>query len=120
MLILLVVTVLVVVAAGVYAVIAFQSAKESQAEPSAVEVTAGGKLPPAPFIAFRNTAEGQGSGEVATVPLADPGGQRALSGKSCDRVYATVQMVSCLRTKNEVPTNFEVALYDDQWQPTAS
>ena len=114
------VTVAVVAAAGIYAALAFQDARESQAAPAAVEVTRSEALPAAPYVVFRNTASGQGFGEAATVPLKDPGGQRALSGKSCDRVYGTDKLTFCLQTKHELATIFQASVFDAGWKETAS
>jgi hypothetical protein len=61
---------------------------------------------------FRNTAPGQGYGQAATVSLSDPSGERALSGQACDRVYASKELVSCLRTINGIPTKYEAETYD--------
>ncbi|WP_331711957.1 hypothetical protein [Arthrobacter sp. B6] len=120
-LILLAIVVLVAAGSAVYAVSAFQSARSSQEADSPVDTVAADALPAAPFVMFRNTAPGQGFGQAATVLLADPTGQRALSGHACDRVYAVVNRVSCLRTKNEIPINFEATVYnasldtDESW-----
>lgn len=111
-LILLAVVVLVAGGTAAYAVSAFQGARTSQEAASAVDVVTADALPAEPFVMFRNTASGQGYGRAATVLLADPSGQRAVSGHSCDRVYAVRTLVSCLRTKNEVPTNFEATTYN--------
>ena len=78
---LLAVTALVLVAAGIYAVGAYQRFEESRNAASSVGVTASQPLPAGSFILFRNTASGQGYGNAATVPLAVPwrtsGGERA-------------------------------------------
>ena len=78
---LLLVTVMVMAAAGISAALAFQDARASQAAPAAVEATRSEALPVTPYVVFRNTASGQGFGEAATVPLDAPGGQRALAEK---------------------------------------
>ncbi|HJW00167.1 MAG TPA: hypothetical protein VJ617_13845 [Arthrobacter sp.] len=109
---LLAIVVLVAAGSAVYAVSAFQTARSSQAADSPVDVATAETLPAVPFVMFRNTAPGQGFGQAATVLLADPAGQRALSGRSCDRVYAVMNLVSCLSTRNEIPTNFEAIVYD--------
>lgn len=119
-LILLAVVLLAAGSAGIYVLSAVQEARTSQDAASAVEVVSSDGLPSEPFVMFRNTARGQGYGQAATVLLADPSGSRALSGHSCDRVYAARNLVSCLRTKNEVPTNFEAATYDASLEPMES
>lgn len=60
MLVLILVTVIAVAAAGLYAALAFRDARASQEAPSPVNATASEALPVAPFIVFRNTAPGQG------------------------------------------------------------
>jgi len=117
---LLVIVVLVLAGAAVYGISAFQTAKTSQEAASPVDVAIAETLPPAPFVMFRNTAPGQGFGQAATVLLADPQGQRALSGHTCDRVHAASQMVSCLTTRNEIPTNFRATVYDASLDPVDS
>ena len=55
-------------------------------------VAAGGDLSTlraAPHLVFRSTALGEGYGQVAVVPLTAPGGPRAFTGVTCERVYAT-------------------------------
>lgn len=120
LMVLLLVTVSAVAAAGIYAALAFQGARVSQGAPPPVAVSVSEALPSAPFVVFRNTAAGQGFGEAATVPLTDPGGSRALSGKSCDRVYGTGQLTFCLQTKHELATNFQASVFDARWKETAS
>ncbi|MGO4187158.1 TolB family protein [Pseudarthrobacter sp. TAF60_1] len=110
--VLLAVVLLVAGGTTAYAASAFQTAKSSQIADSAVDSVAALALPAEPFIMFRNTAPGQGFGEAATVALADPSGQRALSGHACDRVYAVRDLAVCLLTKNEIPTNFEATVYN--------
>jgi hypothetical protein len=117
--VLLFVTVMAVAAAGIYAALAFQDARASQGAPPPVAVATSEALPSAPFVLFRNTAPGQGFGMAATVPLTDPGGSRALSGKSCDRVYGTSELTFCLQTKHELATNFQASVFDARWKETA-
>ncbi|WP_275775215.1 hypothetical protein [Paenarthrobacter sp. Y-19] len=114
--VLLVVTVLVLVAAGVYAVGAYQRFEESRTAASSVGTSAGGQLPGAPFVLFRNTASGQGYGNAATVPLSDPGGSRAVSGQECDRVYGSPEQVVCLRTNRGLVTSFEAEVFNRNWE----
>ncbi|PRB40434.1 hypothetical protein CQ020_02595 [Arthrobacter sp. MYb23] len=112
---LLAVTALVLVAAGIYAVGAYQRFEESRNAASSVGVTASQPLPAGSFILFRNTASGQGYGNAATVPLASPGGPRAVSGQECDRVYGTREKVVCLKTNRGLVTAFEAAVLDRNW-----
>ncbi|MCP1414491.1 hypothetical protein [Paenarthrobacter sp. A20] len=114
--ILLTVTVIVLVGAGIYAFGAYQRFEESRTAASSVGVTAGQPLPNAPFVLFRNTASGQGYGNAATVPLSAPGGTRAVSEQECDRVYGTAETVVCLKTNRGLVTTFEAAVLDRDWQ----
>ncbi|SDT37449.1 hypothetical protein SAMN04489743_2639 [Pseudarthrobacter equi] len=114
---LLAVTLLALAAAGAYAATAFQEARNSQASVPAVQVAAANALPAEPFVMFRNTAAGRGYGEAAFAPLANPSGERFLSGHACDRVYATRQIVSCLATQSGIPTRFEAGLFGPALQP---
>jgi hypothetical protein len=109
---LLAVAALVLAGAGAYGLSAFQQEQASQEAASPVKVVPATALPAEPFVMFRNTASGQGYGQAATVALADPSGERALSGHACDRVYASRELVSCLQTINEIPTKYEAATYD--------
>ena len=61
-------------------------------------------------VLFRNTAPGQGYGTIGTVPLSDPGGERALAAVACDRVYGTLQNIVCLKTNRGLVTNFEAVV----------
>ncbi|MGF6833649.1 hypothetical protein QF015_001824 [Paenarthrobacter sp. TE4293] len=114
--VLLAVTALVLAAAGIYAIGAYQRFEESRMAASSVGVTAGQPLPNAPFVLFRNTASGQGYGNAATVPLSDPGGTRAVSEQECDRVYGTPDSVVCLKTNRGLVTAFEAVVLDRDWQ----
>ncbi|MEV7604878.1 hypothetical protein AB0N65_05515 [Paenarthrobacter sp. NPDC089322] len=114
--ILLAVTALVLAAAGVYAVNAYQRFEESRTAAPSVGVTAGQSLPDVPFVLFRNTAGGQGYGNAATVPVSQPDGDRAVSDQACDRVYGTAATVVCLKTNRGLVTAFEVAVLNRNWE----
>jgi hypothetical protein len=70
-----------------------------------------------PHIAFRNTALGSGYGEVALVPLAAPGGPRAFTPASCDRVYATAARALCLTADRGLTTTYRAQLLGTDWSP---
>lgn len=118
--VLLAVVALTLAAAGVYAVWSFQETASGQEAASAVRVGTADALPGEPFVMFRNTAPGQGYGQAATVPLADPSGERALTGEACYRVYATRTLVSCLAISSGIPTTFEAAAYSSDLEPVTS
>jgi hypothetical protein len=66
-------------------------------------------------IVFRHTGIDDHLGHVAVVPLADPGGPRAFTDIECDRVDATAEVASCLRTQRGVITKFSLTEYDPDW-----
>ncbi|MFE4197739.1 TolB family protein [Paenarthrobacter sp. NPDC056912] len=114
--VLLAVTALVLGAAGVYAVGAYQRFEQSRTAAPSVGVQAGQPLPAVPFVVFRNTASGQGYGNAATVPLSAPDGTRAVSEQECDRVYGTASSVVCLKTNRGLVTAFEAVVLNRDWQ----
>ncbi|ABM10657.1 hypothetical protein FHR86_003685 [Paenarthrobacter ilicis] len=118
--ILLAVTALVLAGAGIYAVGAYQRFEESRRAASSVDVTAGQPLPGVPFVLFRNTADGQGYGNAATVPLSAPGGTRAVSDQACDRVYGAAATVVCLRSNRGLVTTHEASVLNREWQQERS
>lgn len=71
-----------------------------------------------PHIVFRSTALGAGYGKVALVPLATPGGPRAFTSASCERVYATAGDAICLAAKRGVVTTYQAHLLDANWAET--
>jgi hypothetical protein len=73
-----------------------------------------------PHIVFRTTAPGADHGRVALVPLTDPDGPRAITGATCDRVYAAAGQATCLRTERGVVTTFQGSLLDASWNEVAS
>ena len=58
-------------------------------------------------IAFLNTAPGAHHGRVALVPLADPGGRRAVSGQSCERVYSAGSRTLCLASSSGIAAVYQ-------------
>jgi hypothetical protein len=68
-------------------------------------------------IVFRNTAAGQGYGHVASVPIEDPAGPRALLDVACDRVAATSTSLSCLRSERGITPSYSARLYDSAGAP---
>lgn len=116
LLLLLAVVVATLGAAGAQAFTAYQQSSASQQAAPEVRVTSAGAVPAGPFVIFRNTAPGQGFGQAATASLSEPNGVRTLLGKACDRVYAARNLISCLETRNGMPTTFEAATYDASLQ----
>lgn len=118
--ILLLVTALVVGAAGAYAAAAFHRFQDSSTAASTARVASGAAVPVKGSVLFRNTAPGQGYGMIGTVPLADPAGARSLADVACDRVYGTLQNIVCLKTNRGLVTSFEAVLLNPDWQPARS
>lgn len=72
--------------------------------------------PTGPRIVVRHTGIDKAYGTVATVALDDPGGPRAFTDVSCDRVAAWEDGASCLVTERGVVTTFEARELDADWQ----
>lgn len=68
-----------------------------------------------PHIVFRNTALGQGYGQVAMVRLDDPGGRRAITPASCERVYADGRQAICLHAQRGLVTTYSSLLLNADW-----
>lgn len=103
------------VGALAYGITAFALRQSKDAAPSTAAVVAGSEPLSGPRIVFRNTAEGQGYGEVAMVPLSAPAAARTLVPIACDRVDASDSAASCLHIDRGVVTGFNATLYDADW-----
>jgi hypothetical protein len=68
-------------------------------------------------IVFRNTALGNGYGQVAAASLAAPGGARAITPATCDRVYAGSTTAICLKANRGVVTTYASSVLGPNWQP---
>lgn len=110
--ILAIIAVLALGSVTVYAVQAFGRYQARTTGVSAAQVT--DKLHDGNRIVFRNTAMGQGYGQIASVAIAEPQGPRELSQTACDRVDATTEYISCMRTQRGIPTTFETRILDAQ------
>lgn len=102
----------------IYALLAFERYQDQITGVSAASVTE--DLPTGSRIVFRNTASGEGYGKIAAVPLDDPQGPRGLGDVPCDRVYAAVGMISCMRTIRGIPTTFETQVLDSKGHPVTT
>lgn len=110
------VVVVLVAAAGLYVLretrdVRAQRAAEPEAEAAPVAAVVDG-----PRIVFRHTGVDREYGYVAMVPLDDPGGPRAFTDVSCDRVAARADGASCLVTDRGVATTFTAEELDADWQ----
>lgn len=97
------------VAAG--GIVAWQQYEARQSAPSDVETAVPADWARGDRIVFRNTASGQGYGHVASVPLADPAGARAVTPHVCDRVDATPAEFTCLKTERGIAPSYHATLY---------
>jgi hypothetical protein len=104
-----VVSVLALAVTSVVGVFAWQQHRARAAAPSAVDTTREDAVS-GDRVVFRNTAPGTGYGHVATVPLSDPDGPRALQDAVCDRVDATDDELSCLRVERGVVPSYSATL----------
>ncbi|CAH0221238.1 hypothetical protein [Microbacterium sp. Bi121] len=85
--------------------------QQRQNAPSAADTTTD-ELPAGDRILFRNTASGQGYGHVAAVPLTDTAGARTVLDIVCDRVAASADAISCLRSERGITPNYRARVYD--------
>jgi dipeptidyl aminopeptidase/acylaminoacyl peptidase len=103
------------IGAGVYVAIEVARASARSTAPPEVAVTRVAALDDAPRVVFRNTEVGSKYGLVSMVSLADPAGPRAFTDVACDRVYATSDEATCLRTKRGIATTFQGVQLDADW-----
>ncbi|MCW2142657.1 WD40-like Beta Propeller Repeat [Actinoplanes cyaneus] len=72
-----------------------------------------------PHVVFRSTAIGDDYGKVAMVPLDNPGGPRAFTGVTCDRVYAHRDEAVCLYSKPSLVTTYTAEILNQRWEVRA-
>jgi hypothetical protein len=106
----------VVAAMATFALVAAARQRAAVGAAPAVAQTRLATVAAGPRIVFRSTAPGDKYGLVAMVPLADPGGPRALTDRPCDRVDATANRAVCLRTVAGIATTFRAELLDASWR----
>jgi hypothetical protein len=116
-----VVAVLVIAGGGTYLL---REARRSDAAVAAAAASesAAPKLAPAavlkvPHLVVRNTALGPSNGELALVPLSDPGGPRAVVDVPCERVYAVATGGFCLAAHRGVVTTYQGRLLGPDLRP---
>ncbi|WP_027343670.1 TolB family protein [Hamadaea tsunoensis] len=73
----------------------------------------------APHLVFRNTALGDGYGQVAVTPLTNADGPRAVTPATCDRVYAQRGAAICLFATRGLVTSYKGQMLGADFQPTA-
>lgn len=98
--------------AGGYGIVAWAGSQDRRTGPSSVRAVSTDTVADHDRVVFRNTASGDGYGLVASVPLADPAGERAVTSVACDRVYATAAAQMCLHIDRGVVTTFAATLRD--------
>lgn len=73
-----------------------------------------------PHVVFRNSALGQDYGRLAAVPVADPGGPRAIFDISCERSYATATSGVCVTAKRGVVQTYGIAALGPQLEQVSA
>jgi hypothetical protein len=110
----------IAVAATVYVVDQGREVRAERAAEPEAEQTPIAEVTDGPRIVFRHTGLDSQYGVVAVVPLDDPGGPRAFTGVTCDRVAARAEGASCLLTDPGVAASYEGFELDADWQQVAS
>jgi hypothetical protein len=114
------VVVAIAVAATAYVVDQQREVSAERAAEPAAEQTPIAEVTDGPRIVFRHTGIDSQNGVVAVVPLDDPGGPRAFTGVSCDRVAARPEGASCLLTDPGVAATYKGFELDPDWQQVAT
>ncbi|HEX5916743.1 MAG TPA: hypothetical protein VFY76_02765 [Nocardioides sp.] len=114
------VVVVIAVAATAYVVVERREVRAERAREPAAEQAPITEVTDGPRIVFRHTGLDNQNGVVAVVPLDDPGGPRAFTGVSCDRVAARPEGASCLLTDPGVAASHEGIELDADWQEVAT
>ncbi|MGL3806335.1 TolB family protein [Paeniglutamicibacter sp. R2-26] len=83
-----------------------EPAAAAQEDPAGVS-----RIPMSDAVVFRDTGATGDYGKVAWVPLGAPRGQRTTTGLSCDRVYRTGGMLSCLSVTRGMNTSYASSAY---------
>jgi hypothetical protein len=112
------VVLLVLIAAGGYVFRVQQRQTAVATAPQApradlATVTAG------PHLVFRDTALGESYGRLAVVPFDAPGGPRAVTGVSCERVYAAAGHAVCLSARRGITNTYKGEVLGADWARTA-
>jgi hypothetical protein len=102
------------VLAGTVARAQYEERATAASEVSTTDEVSGGDR-----VVFRNTASGRGYGHVASVTIADPTGTRSVSDLVCDRVDASEEMLSCLRTVRGITPSYTADLFAHDGTPVA-
>ncbi|WP_139194925.1 PD40 domain-containing protein [Arthrobacter sp. UCD-GKA] len=106
--------VVAVLVAGGFAVNSFMGFQErTQAPAVAAQQNPEGiaQIPLEGAVVFRDTRATDNYGKVAWAPLDSPNGTRTDTGLSCDRVYRTGGMLSCLSALRGMNTSYDSTVY---------
>ena len=87
--------------------------------PSVVATASPGEWATGDRIVFRNSASGRGYGHVASVPMSDASGERAILDVACDRVDASATEFVCLRSERGIAAAYTATLYANDAHPLA-
>ncbi|GGU07168.1 PD40 domain-containing protein [Nocardioides albus] len=100
--------IVVLVTAGVtaYALSAIAENDRRTSTATAATTTSLAQIEKGPRILFRHTGRDADYGHVGAVALAAPDGARALTDRSCDRVHAQEESISCLATERGVVSRY--------------
>ncbi|MFF3286908.1 TolB family protein [Streptomyces sp. NPDC003023] len=93
------------------AALAVKSAEQRTQQEAGPQAAGTVSLTPGPRLAFRSTAPGS-NGRLATVPTSDPGAQRVVSPKTCNRLYTAGGTGLCLRLDASELTTYELVVLD--------
>jgi hypothetical protein len=110
------VVLLAAVVATAYAVLESRQVRAERSAQPQVPTTEAAAVATGPRIVFRHSGLDSQYGLVAMVPLADPGGARAFTDASCDRVAAWDGGASCLVTEHGMLTTYEAQELGPDWQ----
>ena len=69
----------------------------------------------APHLLFENTDLGPAYGRVEVVPVSDPGGPRAITPITCDRVASARDVGVCLVINRGIVTTYEGKIFDSNF-----
>ncbi|PQZ91651.1 hypothetical protein CQ018_13535 [Arthrobacter sp. MYb227] len=103
----------VLVAGGIAAVSITGYMQRSAAPTSTIQENPSGlkEIPLSNAVVFRDTRDFQDYGKVGWVELADLPGTRTMTSLSCDRVYRTGGMLSCLSVNRGMNTTYDSQVY---------
>ena len=70
-----------------------------------------------PQIVFQNVERDEGYGQVAVVPIDNPGAPRALTGLTCERVHFAAGKGLCLVPEGGLVSTYSEITFDSSFQP---